>query len=252
MALREIFRSIARRLNYVRVPHVTYHADGLVTSSKYAPFMHDRRFMSSYRRAIKSGHMIGGELNVDLHIEWRVAVAIWAAQHACHLPGDFVECGVNTGILSLAICDYIDFNRTGKRFFLFDTYAGIPEAQMSESERTMKLVSNTKYPDCYEVAKANFEPFPNVKLVRGVVPESLTTVDIDSVSYLSLDMNISYPEREAIEYFWPRMSPGALVVLDDYGWETYEEQRHTMDEFAKKQGVSILAMPTGQGLIIKP
>lgn len=252
MTIRELFRSVARRLNYVRVPHVSYHGDGLVTSGKHVPFLHDARFMEAYRRAINSGHMIAGELNVDLHIEWRVAVACWAAQHACHLRGDFVECGVNTGILSLAICDYIDFNKTGKSFFLFDTFSGIPESQMSERERGSRYISNTKYPDCYAQVQKNFEKFPNATLVRGIVPESLSTVQIESVSYLSLDMNIAYPERKAIEHFWPRLSPGALVVLDDYGWTDYQEQRLTLDEFAQQQGVSILTLPTGQGLMIKP
>lgn len=250
--VREAFRMIARRLNYVRVPHLTYHADGLITSGKYAPFLDNPRFMSAYGRAIKSGHIIGGEKDLDLHIEWRVAIACWAAQHAAHLPGDFVECGVNTGIFSLAVCEYANFNSLGKSFYLFDTFAGIPDAQMSEVERITRQISNTKYPDCYERTSANFKDFPRVKLVRGVVPETLTTVDIEVVSYLSIDMNIAYPERKAIEHFWPLLSSGATVLLDDYGWMDYEEQRRTMDEFAEEAGVAILALPTGQGLIIKP
>jgi len=123
---------------------------------------------------------------------------------------------------------------------------------MSEGERASRLISNTKYPDCYELTSANFKDFPRVKLVRGMVPDTLSTVNIEAVSYLSIDMNIAYPERKAIEHFWPLLSPGGLVVLDDYGWKDYEEQRQTMDEFAEQAGVAILALPTGQGLIIKP
>jgi len=249
---RDFFRSIARRLNYVRVPHLTYGGDGLFTSGKYAPFLDDKRFMAAYDRAIRSGHMIGGEKNVDLHIEWRVAIACWAARHATQLRGDFVECGVNTGILSLAVCDYVNFNSLDKSCYLFDTFAGIPESQMSEAERATRLISNTKYPDCYELTSANFKDYPRVTLVRGLVPDTLQTVDIEAVSYLSIDMNIAYPERKAIEHFWPLLSPGAMVLLDDYGWMDYEERRRTMDEFAKETGVAILALPTGQGLIIKP
>lgn len=248
---RELLRSIPRRLNYIRVPNLTYHSDGLITSKKYAPFLDNPQFMAAYNRAMKSGHMIGGTKDLDLHIEWRVAVACWAAKHAAQLPGDFVECGVNTGILSLAICQYTDFNSLEKSFYLFDTFAGIPEVQMSETERATRQISNTKYPDCYERTSANFREYRHVKLVRGVVPDTLPTAQIESVSYLSLDMNIAYPERKAIEYFWPMLTPGAMVVLDDYGWVDYEEQRHTMDEFAGKVGVEILTLPTGQGIMVK-
>ncbi len=53
--------------------------------------------------------------------------------------------------------------------------------------------------------------------MRGKVPESLATVEIERVAYLSLDMNIAYPEIEALKHFWPKLVPGAIVVLDDYG-----------------------------------
>ena len=60
------------------------------------------------------------------------------------LAGDFVECGTNTGIMSLAICKYIDFNNTGKRFFLFDTYCGIPEEQILPEERHARNILTTR------------------------------------------------------------------------------------------------------------
>ena len=40
--------------------------------------------------------------------------------------------GVCTGILSLAVCAYVDFNRTGKAFHLTDTFWGIPEDQAGD------------------------------------------------------------------------------------------------------------------------
>ena len=84
------------------------------------------------------------------------------------------------------------------------------------------------------------------------MPDSLSTVSIDHVAYLSIDMNITYPERKAIEHFWPKLSSGAIVILDDYGFTPYVEQKLSMDEFAKSAGVAVCTLPTGQGMIIKP
>ena len=250
--LKWAFGSSIKSFGYVRVKHVTYNADGLVVAGKSAEFLSSARFRKAYRRGMDSGHMIGGEYNRDLHIEWRVAICCWAGRHASLLPGDFAECGVNTGIYALAVCDYVDFNALDKSFYLFDTFRGIPELQMSAGEKRDRLISNTKYPDVFEHAAKNFAPFPRAKLVRGTVPDTLTSVAIDKVAYLSLDMNIAYPERKAIEYFWPRLAPGAVVVLDDYGWSGYEEQKKTMDEFARQVGVEVWMLPTGQGLMFKP
>ena len=64
-------------------------------------------------------------------------------------------------------------------------------------------------------------------------------------------MNCALPERAALEFFWDRLSPGAIVLLDDYGYRGHECQRDAIDEVARSKYVRVLSLPTGQGLIIK-
>ncbi len=169
------------------------------------------------------------------------------------LDGDFVCCGVNTGIIPLAICEYCDINNTDKVFWLFDTYEGIPTSQMTAAEAIRRAETMADfYSECFDLAQRNFAPFPKAKLVRGMVPDTLTSVPIDRVAYLSIDMNIVFPEIEAIKFFWPKLTPGAIVILDDYAFKDHEEQHNAMDAFAFSVGVSILTLPTGQGMIVKP
>jgi O-methyltransferase len=178
--------------------------------------LRDERFLSAYRRRADSGHKI--TRGKDIHIEWRAHVACWAAERALYLPGAFVECGVNTDILSLAVCEYVDFNASGKDFYLFDTFNGIPESQLLNDERVDRMQEKTiMYEDCFECAQQNFTALPRAKLVRGLVPDSLSTIPIDRVCYLSIDMNIVQPEIAAMEFFWDKLVSGAVVILDDYG-----------------------------------
>jgi len=229
---------------------LTHLSDGLATWNKSISFLARPEFIAAYQRGMRSGHR--GYCGDEAGIGWRVAICCWAAAHAMHLRGDFVECGTNTGIMSLAVCDYVDFNASAKHFWLFDTFAGIPLDQMSEDERAQNATLNDLYFDCYELARRNFEPFPRAHLVRGRVPESLPTVTIDHVCYLSIDMNIAYPERAALEFFWPKLVPGGIVIFDDYGWLPFGAQRDSHDAFAATQGVEIFTLPTGQGLLLKP
>jgi hypothetical protein len=235
---------------------LTYLSDALATWNKSIDFLQSPRFRSAYQRGMDSGHAIcrppGSDL--DIGIDWRVAVCCWSAWHAKHLPGDFVECGTHTGILSLAICEYVDFNATGKDFWLFDTFAGHPADQpLSTLERQQVAESTISWHDgdVFERATANFRPFPRAHLVRGRIPDTLTSVPIERVAYLSIDLNVAYPEREALAYFWPKLVPGAIVVFDDYGWLPHRDQKDSHDAFAKSQGLEIFALPTGQGLLIK-
>lgn len=232
---------------FVRPPY-TYASDGYSTHHN-ASCLDDPKFRNAYAQGINSGHQFG---NVDLR--WRVHQYCWAAWHAKQLEGAFVECGVNTGIFSLAVMNYIDFNSLDKDFYLFDTFSGPPADQFTEAERLngIDTVHGDSYPDCWELAKRNFRPFPRAHLVRGKVPASLRHVKIEKVCYLTIDMNATAPEIAAIEHFWPKMVSGGIVMLDDYGWLHHVLQKMALDDFAERNGVKILNLPTGQGILVKP
>ena len=65
-------------------------------------------------------------------------------------------------------------------------------------------------------------------------------------------MNCVGPARATAEYFWANLVSGAAMVIDDYGWSEHFAQKTAFDEFAKAKAVSILSLPTGQGVLLKP
>jgi O-methyltransferase len=228
--------------------------DGMKLYGKSMDWLHDEAFVTAYAAGMNTGHHVcrpKGSTE-DIRIEYRVYLCCWAARHAAKLPGDFVECGVNTGITSVAICTLLDFGRVPKRFFLFDTYRGLPMEQAIESERAARAIENDRYyEECFALATRNFAKWPNCILVRGRIPETLGVHEIERVAYLHLDMNLAAPEVAAIGHFWPRMTTGGVVMLDDYGFEQYRPQKVALDAWARSVGVEIATLPTGQGLILK-
>ncbi len=85
-----------------------------------------------------------------------------------------------------------------------------------------------------------------------MIPDTLPQVKAEKVCYLLIDMNCAAPEIAAAEYFWDKLVSGAAIILDDYGWDGHIVQKQAMDEFARRKGVSVLQLPTAQGLILKP
>jgi hypothetical protein len=124
---------------------------------------------------------------------------------------------------------------------------------ISDAERKRGIGTGKafEYEECYEAVRGTFEGLP-VVIVRGVVPDTLPQVKADKICYLSIDMNCAAPEIAAAEYFWEKLVPGAVIVLDDYGWEPHYEQKLAFDRFAARKGAMVLSLPTGQGLIFKP
>lgn len=212
-----------------------------------ADFMRDPRFVAAYALGRATGSWPGGEP------AWRTYVACWAAEKGSTLEGDFVECGVNRGGMSRAICQYVGFEKLDKRFWLLDTYHGLDEGLINEEERAQgRTAHRDYYTECFAAVTETFRPYAGARIVQGAIPGTLSQVTAQQVAYLSIDMNCVAPEIAAAEFFWDKLVSGAVMVLDDYGFELHEPQKRAFDAFARERGVAVLSMPTGQGLIFKP
>jgi hypothetical protein len=228
-----------------------YAQDGLFTLHS-DHFRADATFQAAYRRGVQASE------GVDPHFEWRVHVALWAARQALSVDGDFVECGVNAGFISSAIMQALQWNRHNRRFYLIDTFGGPVFAQYSDEEvlRQRSLIAKHAmdagaYVTDIERIRRNFAEWPDAVVVRGAVPEILETIDFKRVALLHIDMNCALPERGAFEFFWDRLSPGGVILLDDYAYYGHDCQREEIDAAARARGADILSLPTGQGLMIK-
>ncbi|WP_395052137.1 TylF/MycF/NovP-related O-methyltransferase [Flavobacterium sp.] len=223
---------------------ITYDTDSLTTSNN-CDFIKEERFAKAYQTALDTKPWKGFTL------QWRTYIVCWFADLVKNLEGDFVECGVNTGAYSRAVIDYIDFQKLDKTFYLLDTFDGFPIEQITLEEKKAGIaVYETHYEDVYEAVKKTFSQY-NVKIIKGKVPETLSVCNATKIAYFSIDMNAVAPEIAAINYFWDKIVKGGVVVLDDYGFSLHTEQKYAFDEFAKQKNVSILSLPTGQGIIIK-
>ncbi len=234
-----------RVLNYTVRGKLSYAEDCLFTTIN-ADFLKDEKFV----RAYNLGKALMQDSWGNYDFRWRAYVVAWAANYAKNLPGDFVECGVNTGMNARMIIDYIDFENTGKKYYLMDTFHGMEE-KYSTKEEMMRSESMGYITDIYEEVKNTFKDFKNIEIAKGPIPDTLPQVVSQKVSLLLIDMNCVMPEVEAMEYFWEKMSPGGLIIMDDHGFPGHDAQRRAHIKFAEKHNIKILPLPTGQGLIIK-
>lgn len=223
---------------------LTYNRDGLATRHN-ADFINEPRFAKAYAAARETNSWSGAD------VEWRAHVVAWAAGIGSKLAGDFVECGVNRGGTAMMALHHADLSALGKKFYLLDTYEGLVDGLVTKAETKSLARYEDLYPPGYDAVVKTFSSYPSTRIIRGTVPDTLDQVDTDRVAYLSIDMNCVAPEIAAGEYFWPKMSIGAPIVLDDYGWSGHIEQKRGWDAFAARHNVQIMSLPTGQGLIIK-
>lgn len=243
------------------IPGTFYDQDGLRTIHNHE-FMLDPSFQEAYKRGVQAqGGMKFGDSTEEseFHVHWRVHILLWAAFAASKLDGDFVECGVNKGMFSSCIMKYLKWDSLCKTFYLMDTFRGLDERFVSDADREAGVLEKSKcwlesgfYVSTVESVKSNFSEWKNVKIIEGSIPETLNECKPEKVAYLHLDMNCSAPEVAALDYFWDRLVPGAFILMDDYAFNGYRNQKVGMDAFVNTKGVEIASLPTGQGLLIKP
>lgn len=232
------------------IQNPTYADDGLI-SQHVTDFMNNSKFIEAYELGRKTGML--NQHPGDIH--FRAYVACWAAKYALALDGDFVECGVGKGLLTRTIVHYLGFESIPKKFYLFDTFTGIPieDAIDRQEGENISLLNKTHFAnEYYEEVRRTFIKYPNVVIIRGRIPQSFSTTTFDRVSYISIDMNNAAAEIAAIEYLWTKLVAGGVVVLDDYAYgPEFMTQKKAWDRFAELNNFEILTLPTGQGLIIK-
>lgn len=239
-----IIQHLVRIKGYVFVYNPTYAQDGLYTVH-CADFLKDERFQIAYTAGEATGSWNGSA------IHWRAYFACWLAERSCHLGGDLIECGVNRGGIASAIVSYIGKQIEGKRFYLLDTYKGIPISALSERESAHDQTFETAYTDSLQSVLKTFSPFPEVVVIPGLVPETFSQVESDQFCFVHIDMNNARSEIAAAEYLWPKLVAGGFMLLDDYAWQINIDQRLAFDQFARDRGMSVLTLPTGQGLLMK-
>ncbi len=216
-----------------------YAGDNAILFDRSLGFLEDQRFMQAFNANVKSDR--------DQSLILCLNTLVWAAQQVLPVKGDFVECGVFRGFSSAVVADCLDFGKLKQTFYLYDTFEGIPEAYDSENRNDPEFAE----PGLYERVVERFSKYKNVLVVKGVVPEVFAETAPKKIALLHLDLNSSKADAAALDALFGRISPGGVIVLNDYGRAQYRAQRAAADEFMQKEGYRVLEIPTGQGLMIK-
>jgi len=141
-------------------------------------------------------------------------------------------------LLSKTICEFTEFEKQDRNFYLVDSWGPMPGSHKNFKE------------DIFEQVKERFSKYPNVKLIRGIVPNILEQIPKNPIALLLIDLNSFEPELAALNFFYDRLEPGAIIYFDDYGWN-YPKLREAVNGFFSDKPESLLHFPSGNSIVIK-
>lgn len=228
---------INQAIRAMNSPNGLFTGDNLITFSKNLSFLTDDAFMKAFEAHTTT--------EVEKGIIWRIFTVAWGAANGLRLgKGDLVECACYKGVTARIVCDYLDFGaHPDRHYYLYDLFEhdeSMPHHHMPEHSKTL-----------YQQVQDRFSHLSNVTITQGRVPESLEKAMPEKIAFLHLDLNNAMAEIGALEQLFDRMLPGAVMVLDDYGWLGYRVQKVIEDDWFAQRGYRVLELPTGQGLLVK-
>ena len=149
-------------------------------------------------------------------------------RRASKLRGEIIECGVFKGN---SLMRWIKFrtlleNPSSRKIFGFDTFGKFPKASIKEEEEQRKKFideagnNSVKKKDFLNyLKKLNLNE--NLFLIEGdilkTVPTFIKKNSSIRISLLHIDVDLFQPTKVCLEYFFPKVVKGGIVILDDYG-----------------------------------
>jgi hypothetical protein len=168
-----------------------------------------------------------------------------------YVRGDTAECGVYKGASSYLILEAIE--KLGKTHHAFDSFEGLSEPGLKDKVSGKRIPKWQKHDltSLEDEVRNNLAGFENLKIYKGWIPERFREISDKRFSFVHIDVDIYQPTYDSLVFFYPRMSPGGIILFDDYGFESCPGVKRACDEYLTGKKERLIHLPTGQGMIIK-
>lgn len=176
----------------------------------------------------------------------RVWVLYSLAKQALHVAGEFWECGVYKGGTALVLAKVVSKTK-GKKLRLFDSFEGMPATDPNLdyhnegdfSDNSLSAVRQRVGDDSF----VEFHP--------GFIPKTFNDLGGREIAFAHVDVDIYQSVLDCCEFIYPRLSPGGVLIFDDYGFPSCPGARAAVDGFFEEKPEVPLVLPTGQAVVIK-
>jgi O-methyltransferase len=171
------------------------------------------------------------------------------------VPGDFAELGVYKGE-SAKILHRMDPSRS---FHLFDTFEGFRAEDLSGETGEAATYTTRNFADTsLELARRTIGGNDNVIFHPGWFPSSAPSLSpspnwgrdgVGAYALVNLDADLYAPTSAALEYFYPLLSPGGVIIIHDYNYK-WPGIKKAVDEFVKKISGTMVMVPDMEGSVM--
>ncbi len=169
------------------------------------------------------------------------------------VEGDIVECGVwKGGSIMAGLRALNDLNSFERDIYLYDTFEGMSEpteidksfkgesassAYLTKNEIWNRIECLSPLQEVQKNIKTINYPTEKIHFIKGKVEETIPNVIPEKIALLRLDTDWYESTLHELEYLFPRLVKGGIIIIDDYGhWEGCKK---AVDEYLDRNKIEL-------------
>lgn len=187
---------------------------------------------------------IKSETNFLLN-DWEALQIYLGVQKTAKVSGSIAEVGVFMGGSAKLIAHA---NSSQKKIHLFDTFEGLPSLHKYDNQNQFH---SGQFASSFEKVQAYLSSHPEIHFYKGLFPSTATPVESEKFSFIHIDVDLYETTLACLNFFYPRMTKGAILISHDYIWA--DGVRKAFEEFFadKPEPVIELDFIGSQCLVVK-
>ncbi len=213
----------------------------IIAEGTYSPWLFEPEFRATFR-GVRGSTLVGEQRCYELwHLVGQVA----------QIEGDILEVGVWRGGTGALLARRVQLEGLDARVYLCDTFRGVVKAGPEDSVYAGGEHSDTSKGAVEDLFRAM--RLDNVELLVGVFPEETgPLMPIDRrIRLCHIDVDVYRSAKDVLDWVWGRLSPGGVVVFDDFGFPECAGVTRLVNEEARKPDRLVIQNLNGHGILVK-
>lgn len=208
--------------------------------ASYSPWLEDPAFVESH-------NLVTGNSLVDYYRVFE----LWSlVAQTAHLGGDILEVGVWRGGTGCMMAAHAKRVAPTARVILCDTFAGMVKAGENDTYFRGGELSDTSVQIVADLAARM--GLDNVEIRKGIFPdETAAGLENRRFSLCHIDVDVYDSGAHVLDWVWPRLHTGGVVVFDDYGFQGCDGITQLVNERATLPSNVMLHNLNGHAVLVK-
>jgi len=156
------------------------------------------------------------------------------------VDGDVVECGVAWGESLSMLASLVRSGTMSRHIYGFDSWGGLPSPSKEDLASTNSVAVEGRFAGKIGLVLSTLRRYgfddadisERITLVKGLFSDTLPHYPGRPIALLHIDVDIYQSYKECLQYLWPKVSVGGVVLFDEYHLDDiWPGAKKAVDEF---------------------